>query len=323
MKQTLAELLKSLHDPSVRDLAWALWSPPLITGHPDIPLLDLPGLENRALIDWLHQLDQQPARLHARLPASPQRRLGLYFESLWQFLLEKAPLFTEPTTLLAHNLAVYQPEAIGKGRVTVGAFDFLLQKEHICQHLEVTVKFYLGVPGREAFAGDWNAWPGPDSNDRAEVKFHRMASHQLKLAHTPEGLNTLESLCGHAIEVEPAAVIRGRFFYPAMQQMTSPQYSHPRHLRGQWWYPQDFLQHAADSLFVFLPKSRWLSPVQLPKNQGMNKSALWDMLTKEGKTRFPVMIAELESSDGGLYERSRHCVVPAHWPATDTPSFNT
>jgi hypothetical protein len=62
------------------------------------------------------------------------RRLGLYYEALWQFALRQAP----GIELLAANLAIRD------GGHTLGELDMLLRDRDGVHHLELAIKLYLG-----------------------------------------------------------------------------------------------------------------------------------------------------------------------------------
>ena len=75
---------------AVRHLAWACFAPPLIevTGLPDVNgTADCRFELTQARQAWLQALDRAPGELEAWLDARSGRRLGLYFERLWQFFL--------------------------------------------------------------------------------------------------------------------------------------------------------------------------------------------------------------------------------------------
>lgn len=318
MEGTWLTQLQMLQHHEVQDLAWAVFSPPLLENLPELPQLMVPD-DEKILWQWLTQLDQAPAALQAHLTRQP-RRLGLYFEALWQFLLLEAPLCNQNPTLLAHNFPVYQQ--LAKGRKTVGAFDFILQSGAHYLPLEITVKFYLGVPARESFAGDWQAWPGPDSRDSAAGKFQHLAQHQLQLANSEIGKALLQQTFPELSPAPARCIIKGYFFYPAAGEINPPQYAHPGHLRGQWWYAEHFLRAAPESRFVFLPKAHWLAPAIAAENDTKNKADLWQGLVAAGQHRFPVMLAEMQRSGDRWHECKRHCIVPDYWPGTATPSLN-
>ena len=148
---------------AVRDLAWAGFSPVLIKTR------RMTGAGLRLGKFWkahLQQLDQDPTALMEHLEQYSSDRLGLYYESLWHYLLQQDP----DCELLAHNLPVRD------GGQTVGEFDCLFycrrRKVHI--HLELAVKFYLGVASA-------NRWIGPGRHDRLDHKLEHLQQHQSQL----------------------------------------------------------------------------------------------------------------------------------------------
>ena len=104
----LTDLQQQLRQPVVRDLAWVLLSPPLLSRLPWPQRHPLSASQwSRApgmLADWLTRLDQDPGSLLDWLAQSSVRRLGLYYERLWQFALHAAP----GIELLAANLPIRQ-----------------------------------------------------------------------------------------------------------------------------------------------------------------------------------------------------------------------
>src|SRR3990167_2119469 len=115
----LSKLPRLLQQPAVRDLAWTLIAPPLLSDalwpqrHP-LAASDWAQVPEQ-LADWLQRLDQDPSALDAWLARASNRRLGLYYEKLWQFALQAAP----GVELLAANVAIRQ------GGQTLGEMDLL------------------------------------------------------------------------------------------------------------------------------------------------------------------------------------------------------
>lgn len=241
----------------VRDLAWALASPPLLA--PDHPAHDWPDADwgARAFAasqDWLAALDRDPAPLREAL-VRRGGRLGGYFESLLDGWLAWPgnPLYRR----LHHGLAVRRDKR------TLGEFDFLVEDRRSgeLQHWEVAVKFYLGIaPG-----GSPAAWVGPGLKDRLDLKLQRLLGHQLPLGDLPEARELLQSL--GLSRPRPVGLVRGRLFYPAdaCPADWAPKGAAPGHLKG-WWMPANaFLVRFADAglAWMRLPREHWLAPVDL------------------------------------------------------------
>ncbi len=104
---------------SVRDLAWAVSSPPLVSKLTDSCLWPesewFQQLYEQSL-PWLLAVDDDPAELDALIAEQKDRRLGKYFETLWLFWLRH----NQPYQLIENNLQV-----IIDGE-TVGEIDFIV-----------------------------------------------------------------------------------------------------------------------------------------------------------------------------------------------------
>ncbi|CAM5307721.1 hypothetical protein SSTU70S_03703 [Stutzerimonas stutzeri] len=114
--------------------------------------------------------DRDPSALHGWLASRSIRRLGLYYERLWQFVLCQVP----DVELLAANLPIRQAGH------TLGELDLLLRAAEGVHHLELAVKFYLGLDQTEGHRHDH--WFGPGSLDRLDLKLAHLRKHRLPLA---------------------------------------------------------------------------------------------------------------------------------------------
>jgi len=145
---TATALLARCHHPLVRDLAWLLLAPDLVdSGWPARPSRRELGLDDGdRLAAFLDDLEAAPETLEQRVGDTVNGRMGLYHERLWQYLLDRAP----GTCLLAHNLRVH------RGKLTLGELDLLYRRRDTPSliHLEVAIKFYLGLPEGPGDAAD-------------------------------------------------------------------------------------------------------------------------------------------------------------------------
>lgn len=282
----------------VRDLAWAGFSEPLIIA----PGFSGAGLDMSAF--WhghLQALDEDPGPLCEFLGDAPAGRLGIYYERLWHYLLQQDP----DSQLLAHNLPV------SEGNRTIGEFDCLFwcnrRKAHI--HLELAVKFYLGVP-----AG--NYWLGPGGRDRLDAKLQHMVQRQGRLGAHPAAREALAAL---GIEDFDSAVdIKGYLFAPPAG-MAPPDGHNPANPLRQWFTIDEFSR--MDPLprewigWQEIPRRRWLSPYRAadgPLRDGDKiRQLLEHRLAGGGR---PVQLAACDA-DG--IERRRCFVTPRAWPDTD------
>ncbi|MCA1770926.1 MAG: DUF1853 family protein, partial [Halomonas sp.] len=249
-------LLDRCHHPLVRDLAWLLLAPDLIDtpwpGRPDRQALGLD--DDVRLAGWLDDLETWPGDLERCLGETLAGRMGLYHERLWQFLLAKAP----GTELLAHNLRIY------RGKQTLGELDLLYRRRGEADpvHLEVAIKYYLGLREGPGGPRDQARWIGPGGADSLAGKREHLHRHQLRLTDLPETrqalLDTLgdtlggtlrEALARAAAGAERPPVIHRRMampgvlFYPwpghiqqrhPEQPLPPPREANPAHLRGTW-----------------------------------------------------------------------------------------
>jgi hypothetical protein len=246
----------------VRDLAWACFSPTLLSaqqladdGH-NVADCDLPLTPARRL--WLEQLDRNATPLLEHLAGGRSQRLGIYFEQLWHFFLSRDPALE----LVAHNLPVRD------GGRTLGEFDCIYRchQRQRYYHLELAVKFYLGhrQATTSATASHWHEWLGPNTQDRLDRKIARLFQHQIRLADTPAGRTCLAS---QGIP-EPAREVslKGYLFQPVRDSLPPPYgFNAPQSL-GQWLpvdQLQEYLPQRLDSqTFLLLPRNQWLGPAR-------------------------------------------------------------
>ncbi len=290
------------HDPHVRNLAWAIRSPPLLERATDgyrwlstgAPAWYKPGLTRQ-----LSKLDDDPSKLHAELEKEKDRRLGKYFEALLAFWLQE----TCHLELLARNLAVH-----ADGR-TIGEFDFIIrdkQRDRTLQ-LEVAVKFYLGFGSLDKT----DAWRGPCLHDRFDKKLDRLLTHQTRLLHHPA---TLELLRGQGIRIDEIWVlIKGRLFYPLMARSPGPSVLDAEHPRG-WWCERSVLPRQfpeTDVRWQILRKTDWLARRRAPSagRPLLSSDQLSDYLIAASPDS-PVCIAGFREEE----EIQRGFVVPDGWP---------
>lgn len=281
----------------VKDLAWAGFSPPMILG----PRIAGSGFQWSAF--WqqhLEALDSEPSPLLDFLGDAPTRRLGIYYERLWHYLLQQDPA----VELLAHNLPVRD------GDRTIGEFDCLYwsaaRNTHV--HLELAVKFYLGVPDRAC-------WLGPGGRDRLDKKLEHMTSRQGQLANHPAAREPLRAL---GIEsCESLIDIKGYLFAPAAG-MHAPAGHNPENPLRHWYTLAQFT--ALEPLprhwvgWQKIPRRRWLSPYLAGEGRlrDANAMARWLEERLDGGGR-PALLAACDA-DG--IERNRCFVAPNTWPGS-------
>lgn len=293
-------------NPAVRDLAWACFSepvlhcaelprPPFALGNCVLPL-------TRARLAWLRELDRQPQALLDHLSQRPASRLGLYFESLWHFLLARDP----ELELVAHNLPVRDA-----GR-TIGEFDCLYycyrRQAHV--HLELAVKFYLQRTGSDG--SQWADWVGPNREDRLDRKLDRLLGHQLRLGEHPAARRSLAEFGITRLERE--LEIKGRLFRSPGASGTWP-----AGCRGDgqaaWHCSIDSLAGALPPAAICLPleRSQWLAPVEGAMDRSLDLAALVKLLREKLRREDrPQLVARLDPLGS---ETARFFVTPGDWEA--------
>lgn len=293
----------------VRDLAWALRSPPLLrtpAGEEQVRWLDEDWCERayQAYAPRLAELDHNPAALLAHLQEKTDKRLGSQFEALLEFWL--ADPANGRYRLLAHGLP------IRSGKQTLGELDFVVQElaSGEIEHWEVAIRFYLGTqPDHEQ-----SSWIGIDPSDRLDLKVGRLRQHQLPMSQTVAGLAALAELGIH--KHRSACLLKGRLFYPLGVDVADwqPQDANPGHGRG-WWLPIDALAH--------LPQPPELSWALLPREYRMAELTPDVRISESDKTSFLIEpwpagfdnrpVAVVSRRDGEEQERGFFC--PPGWPA--------
>lgn len=305
---TLAELPQQLRHPAVRDLAWVLLSPPLLSDaawpqrHPlcASPWARTPG----ALADWLIHLDRDNQALLDWLARSSVRRLGLYYERLWQFALDAAP----GIELLAANLPIRQAGH------TLGELDLLLRDAEGVHHLELAIKLYLGP---ERASGTRPAhWLGPGSHDRLDIKLDHLSQHQLPMSARGEARPALAELdLSHA---QAAFWLGGYLFYPWPTACQAPQGANPQHLRGRWLHRRDWQRFHAQSdpgCWQPLPRSAWLANARAEPAELWTQQQLQDWLAALPANANAQLLVRLEEGPRGQWhEAERLFLVNDQWP---------
>ncbi len=304
---SLYDLPARLLDPQVRDLAWAIVSPPLLDGGPWAqrhPLAASRWLAQPELLaDWLLRQDDDPSALHGWLASRSIRRLGLYYERLWQFALCQVP----DVELLAANLPIRQAGH------TLGELDLLLRDAEGVHHLELAVKFYLGLDRAEGHRHDH--WLGPGSLDRLDLKLAHLREHQLPLAGAEPATALLRELTCQP--VRSSFWLGGYLFRPWPSGCAQPADCNPQHLHGRWlreaqW--PDLMHSQPTAHWQPLARQRWLAPARIDAEQLWTAADFAAWLASAPVATQPRLLVRLEADANAWVEQERLFLVGDDWP---------
>ena len=257
--------------------------------------------------------DNAPHHGPAVLTEQPARRLGHYFERLYECMMRD---------LLGWEVLLKNQPVRSNG-ITLGELDFVVRNpaDNLVEHHEIAVKFYLG----HSEAGqDTPFWYGPNARDRLDIKTQRLTDHQSQLTDRPEARNLFASL-----GIETPALSRifmpGYLFYPLGKSLAPPDSIPSTHLRGDWLYIDDLdemikagrLEETGKSdttRWIPLLKPHWLGPWR--QRDAPDQRETEEALEVVRSAGIPRLFAVLEPSpaDGYWRETSRLFVVPGTWP---------
>jgi hypothetical protein len=297
MYREISTIERDYQHAVVRDLAWAIASPPLMqpAGGACHWFSDEWYLQRYSSAqEWLKKLDQDPTSLVEQLQAQKDRRLGNYFETLLAYWLSADPQYD----LIERNLPIRDAGN------TLGELDFIVRDKHSGQnyHWEVAVKFYLGV-------GDTrqrNNWHGPGKRDRLDIKLDHLQNRQSQICSL---LQTQKVLQQRNIDIAGSAVIlKGRLFYPYPNDGVHPAGANRHHLRSHWYRLKDLVASAAqEDRFRPLLNSGWMA------DHGSVNAADYKMAEllseiQQKKLRLPLYLISIRR-----HEIHRLFLVPDDW----------
>ena len=245
---------------AVRDLAFALASPPLLSHWPteftpqrpiELPDHQFWQSHYHRYLPRLLELDNDPTELNQSLAKLPSSRLGIRFEALLSFWLNDQSGHWHDFELLAKNIQLKDEKR------TIGEVDFIIKNKLTSEieHWELSLKFYLGEGALQPYE-----WRGLNDRDT----FGRKIKHTLQKQFNVDRIH-LPDLGEKTID-KRVSIFKGRLFYPDQMADSAKEslatWLHPDHLRGTWGYhlPPDISWRRA-------ARREWLTPEPNPHKQ--------------------------------------------------------
>jgi len=337
-QQAYRELIATLREPPVRDLAWLLLSDDLLSAArfpAALAHLDDGQGATAALHDWLLACDADAEPLREFIVQQGEsNRLGRYAEQLLHFALMHSPSLE----LLAAGLQVRD---VRRGNMTLGECDFLLERraDRRLLHWELAVKLYLFVPPAGPVAQvpplDERSlqfhWLGPNLADSLADKVARLLGHQLRLT-TFDAVRSALPAAGPWL---PQVYLKGWLFHPLTQPSVLPQVAADTHGRGWWATLDEWWVHAqqavsagdvqAGEAWAILPRVRWLAPARVAEHAVFSLAAMRERIETHWRERGvaePLLIVSLTRAaptagaspgQSDWIERERGFIVPDYW----------
>ena len=300
-------LLTQLNHTNVRQLLWCIASPELAHGDEVTPL-QIPL--DSALIDWLMGLDQKPDTLMTFLDQNTSKRLGLYFEKIWQFYLMNGPGWR----LLNHNLQIIE------NKKTLGELDILASNpSKDCLHIELAVKFYLLHPDKSGV--ECAHWLGPQSRDRLDIKLKTLNEKQFPILHHPQTQAAINRL-KIPQPIHQKLALKGYLFSPWQKDYSLPSKVNPCCLLGEWLHQTDVTNLTqTHENWIIASKPQWLGPLKLNiynnQESTLSKAQVHNAVYEHfagTPNNHALMLIKVAAKSDHFVELKRYFIVSDNWP---------
>lgn len=246
--------LKTLRNQCTRDLYWLLTSHfPLNSNvkqfrlFPEEVLIEIVEVNKSFLLE----LDRLPEVFQAYLCKKPTRRLGIYAERLMAYFFEHSPYIK----LITHSFQV-----IRRGE-TLGEIDFIIEWKDELYHIELAVKYYLGIDDLNEFKN----WIGPSGNDNLSLKLTKALDKQLSLAKEKE---VMQLVNGRAIK--SYLFLKGKF-YTNVAHEELPNWMNKCASPGNYVRLSDARDLLETSRMAHLRRPNWMSDLVDIQQKNLNK----------------------------------------------------
>jgi len=329
----------------VRDLAWLICSPAVLSANAGMELLRSPGRsckDTHATVHWLKSLDSDPEAILMPLREQQSiKRLGFYAAALTQYWLQHGPGWNTSKVLSSVQLS-----AAGDSKQTAGQLKLVIQRPAEALHVESSVKFFADATSTTSGVSECctSCYVGPFLHENLAW---RLSEARRKVKSTESGLvrSYLQRQFGE-LPVRSVYLLKGYIFKPFQQFFghTRPLRAPPPELNAECltgWYTTNITAMVqclpSDSLLAVMPKLFWLSPgvatgnppmifgEDLPAQHEPVPVELPDKVQKDvqdhtARSESALLLCEFardkdSNCAGGerWVERSRGFVLPASW----------
>ena len=281
---------------SVRDLAWAIDSIPLIEKNFGEEVQFFNAYECKKYFEEflpvLKELDKKTDILEKYLHSKNSKLIGKRFEHLIEFWLDHSPKFE----LSASGLQVFD------GQRTIGEFDFIyLNKEtNKFTHLEVAGKFYLWNGKSLSFEN----FAAPNFKDNLQKKINSILGKQILLSETEQGKSLLRSI--GIKEVVKKVCFKGYIFYPLFYEL--PKIFPVGHSHG-FWLHYDEIEKLEGEYWLILERGKWISPVCCENNYLTRNDFIQLIKRYFTSNNYPLLVVKLAKEKNYFVEETRYFLV--------------